>query len=515
MNMKKHRILLLILSLFIFVVACGNSSSSEVTTNNEYSYHITTEERDERLSHARLSILLGGIDELQIPNLYPNATILTYSSNMDKLFALASNKADYAICSTAQGIIYSRNNHDEYEYCDEPLYTMGNAFALNKENTELQQKISECIQTLKADGTLDSMEQKWIYDSNYTMDDVPTITDSSAPVLKVATDCASEPFTFISNEKPAGFDIEVISRVAYMLGMRIEFNIMSFSSTIVSVISGKSDVAVNVTPTEERKKEVCFSDIYYEVKIVALSKKEGIQASYFNDITDSFKSTFITENRWKLFAQGIEITFIISIFSFALATLVGALLCIMLLSKKKLANKLASLYIKLATGIPILVWLMILYYIVFKKVDISSIVVAIIAFGLQTGASLSGIFKTGLDSVDHGQIEAAESLGFNAFTTYKKIVIPQAVLRIFDLYKGEFVSLVKATSIVGYIAINDLTKVSDIVRSRTYEAFFPLIATAIIYFALANLVIVVLNIIQKKINPKLRKTVLKDIKTHE
>lgn len=254
--MKKHRILLLIISLFIFVVGCASSSSSEVSTSDEYSYHITTEERDERLSHARLSILLGGIDELQIPNLYPNATLLTYSSNMDKLFALASNKADYAICSSAQGIIYSKNNHNEYEYCDEPLYTMGNAFALNKQNTELQQKISECIQTLKADGTLDSMEQKWVYDSNYTMDDVPAITDSSAPVLKVATDCASEPFTFISNEKPAGFDIEVISRVAYMLGMRVEFNIMSFSSTIVSVISGKSDVAVNVTPTEERKRSM-------------------------------------------------------------------------------------------------------------------------------------------------------------------------------------------------------------------------------------------------------------------
>ncbi len=511
--MKRCRILLIILTLFIFVIGCTNNSTSE--SSAEYSYHITTEERDERLSHARLSILLGGIDELEIPNLYPNATLLTYASNADKLFALASNKADYAICSTAQGIIYSKNNHNEYEYCDEPLYTMGNAFALNKENTELQQKISSCIQTLKADGTLDSMEQKWVYDANYTMDDVPVITDTSAPVLKVATDCASEPFTFILNEKPAGFDIEVISRVAYMLGMRIEFSQMSFSSTIVSVISGKSDVAINVTPTEERAKEVCFSDIYYEVKIVALSKKEGATSSYFNDLKDSFKSTFITENRWKLFVHGIEITFLISVFSFALATIVGALLCAMFLSKKKLANKIANLYVKLATGIPILVWLMILYYIAFKKVDISSIVVAIIAFGLQTGASLSGIFKTGLDSVDHGQIEAAESLGFNTMTTYRKIVIPQAVLRIFDLYKGEFVSLVKSTSIVGYIAINDLTKVSDIVRSRTYEAFFPLIATAIIYFALANLVIVVLNVIQKKINPKQRKTVLKGIQRDE
>ncbi len=510
--MKKKSILIILLFALFFVSACASTTQDEST--NEYSYHISTEERDERLSHAKLSILLGGIDELQIPNLYPNATILTYSSNADKLFALASNKVDYAICSSAQGIIYSKNNHNEYEYCDEPLYTMGNAFALNKSSTDLQQKISSCIQTLKADGTLASMEQKWVIDASYTMDDVPVITDTSAPVLRVATDCASEPFTFISNEKPAGYDVEVISRVAYMLGMRIEFQQMSFSSTIVSVISGKSDVALNVTPTEEREKEVLFSDIYYEVKIVALSKKQGAHASYFNDIRDSFNSTFIKENRWKLFIKGIEITFLISVFSFALATLVGGLLCWMQISKNKLANKIANFYVKIATGIPILVWLMILYYIVFKSVDISSIIVAIITFGLQTGASLSSIFKTGIDSIDVGQKEAAEALGFNTFTIYKKIIIPQAVLRIFDLYKGEFVSLVKSTSIVGYIAINDLTKVSDIVRSRTYEAFFPLIATAIIYFALAHLVIVILNIVQKKINPKQRKHILEDIKTH-
>ena len=508
--MKKRSILIILFITLFFASACGSKTNQNEATS-EYSYHITTEERDERLSHAKLSILLGGIDELQIPNLYPNATVLTYSSNADKLFALASNKVDYAICSSAQGIIYSKSNHNEYEYCDEPLYIMGNAFALNKNSTDLQQKISSCIQTLKAEGTLDSMEQKWIIDANYTMEDVPVITDTSAPVLKVATDCASEPFTFISNGKPAGYDVEVISRVAYMLGMRIEFQQMSFSSTIVSVISGKSDVALNVTPTEERKKEVCFSDIYYEVKIVALSKKQGVQSSYFNNISDSFKSTFITENRWKLFVNGIGITLIISVFSFILATIVGGLLCWMQISKNKLASKLASIYVKIVTGIPILVWLMILYYIIFRSVNISSIVVAIITFGLQTGASLSSIFKTGIDSIDIGQKEAAEALGFNTLKIYAKIIIPQAVLRIFDLYKGEFVSLVKSTSIVGYIAINDLTKVSDIVRSRTYEAFFPLIASAIIYFALAHLVIVILNIIQKKINPKQRKHILEDI----
>ena len=187
----------------------------------------------------------------------------------------------------------------------------------------------------------------------------------------------------------------------------------------------------------------------------------------------------------------------------------------MLISKNKALNKIASIYNKIVTGIPILVWLMILYYIVFKSVNLSSIVVAIITFSLQTGAYLSSIFKTGIDSIDKGQEEAAKSLGFNDMQIFKKIILPQAALNIFDLYEGEFVSLVKTTSIVGYIAINDLTKVSDIVRSRTYQAFFPLVATAIIYFVVTYVFIILLNQLRKKINPKLRKIILKGVKMYD
>ncbi len=389
---------------------------------------------------------------------------------------------------------------------------MGNAFALSKENTDLTDQINQCIQSLSEDGTLQSLQIKWVTENNYTMEDVPIIEDEDAPVLKVAVSCTTEPFAFIYHNEPAGHDIELIERIAYMLGMRVEFQQMDFSATITSVVSGKSDVAISITPTEERAQQVDFTEIYHNEKIVVVSLKDNVRnRSFIDTIKEYFKGTFITENRWKLFVSGIEVTVVISVFSYLLGTIIGALLCLMLMSKNKIITMIAKVYCKLSTGIPILVWLMILYYIVFKEFDISGIIVAIIAFGLQTGASLSGIFKTGIDSIDVGQKEAAEALGFNEMTIFKKIIFPQAALKIFDLYKGEFVSIVKTTSIVGYVAISDLTKVSDIVRSRTYQAFFPLIATAIIYFIITYLFVILLNQIQKKINPKLRKHVLKGV----
>ena len=183
------------------------------------------------------------------------------------------------------------------------------------------------------------------------------------------------------------------------------------------------------------------------------------------------------------------------------------------MAKKKWISKLGSLYVTISTGIPVLVWLMILYYIVFKQIDISGIIVAIITFGLQTGASLSGVFQTGVESIDKGQIEAAQALGFSSFGVFKNVIFPQVTRNIFGLYEGEFVGLVKTTSIVGYIAITDLTKVSDIVRSRTYQAFFPLIITAIIYFVLTHVLIIVLKKIQRKINH--RNILLKGVKQDE
>ena len=148
---------------------------------------------------------------------------------------------------------------------------------------------------------------------------------------------------------------------------------------------------------------------------------------------------------------------------------------------------------------------MILYYVILGKTGLEAVWVAIIGFTLNFGAYASEIMRSGIESIDPGQREAALALGYSENQTFFRFIFPQAAVRFLPVYRGEVVSLLKSTSIVGYIAIQDLTKMSDIIRSRTYEAFFPLIATAVIYFILAWIISMILKLILKVFDRKHKK----------
>ena len=147
---------------------------------------------------------------------------------------------------------------------------------------------------------------------------------------------------------------------------------------------------------------------------------------------------------------------------------------------------------------------MICFYIVFSGAGLNEIIVAIIAFAIDFGCYVAIILNSGIESVAAGEIEAAESLGMSKLQIFRTIIFPQAIQKIFGVYKRQVISLIKATSIVGYIAVQDLTKVSDIIRARTYEAFFSLIFTAAIYFAIARICIFLLNVAEKRLNRRKR-----------
>ena len=175
----------------------------------------------------------------------------------------------------------------------------------------------------------------------------------------------------------------------------------------------------------------------------------------------------------------------------------------------------AAVFIRVIQGTPIVVLLMILYYILFGKVDIAAILVAILGFSINFGVYVSEMMRTGIEAVDKGQIEAAHALGFTRAQTFWRITFPQAARHFIPVFRGEFISMVKMTSVVGYIALQDLTKVSDIIRSRTLEAFFPLIATAVLYFFVANALTMLLSRVDIRLDPKRRKREVKGVVTHD
>jgi His/Glu/Gln/Arg/opine family amino acid ABC transporter permease subunit len=227
--------------------------------------------------------------------------------------------------------------------------------------------------------------------------------------------------------------------------------------------------------------------------------------SFLRSLADSFRSNIIEENRYLLIWDGLKTTVILSILSTVFGTLLGAMVCFMRMSRIRVVNSLAKIYISILRGTPVLVLLMLIFYVVFASVDINPVLVAVIAFGMNFAAYVSEIFRTGIEGVDKGQSEAGIAMGFSRVQTFLYVVLPQTVRRILPVYKGEFISLVKMTSIVGYIAVQDLTKASDIVRSRTFDAFFPLIMVALLYFAISWVLMQSLEHLERVTDPKYRR----------
>ena len=205
-------------------------------------------------------------------------------------------------------------------------------------------------------------------------------------------------------------------------------------------------------------------------------------------LIESFTNNLIVEDRYRMILDGLQVTLLITFCAAVLGTLLGGLVCFCRMSSRKWLQQLARVYIDLMRGTPVLVLLMLMYYVVMAPIDATGIVVAIVTFAMNTAAYISEMLRTTIQGIDRGQTEAGLALGFTGRQTFFKIILPQVVRKVMPVYQGEIVSLLKGTSIVGYIAVSDMTRASDLIRSRTFDAFFPLIVTAVIYFLMARLI---------------------------
>lgn len=222
------------------------------------------------------------------------------------------------------------------------------------------------------------------------------------------------------------------------------------------------------------------------------------------ELKKEFILNFIEDNRWKYIVDGLKITLIVTIFAVLIGVLLGFLIAIVRTThdktgKLKILNTICKVYLTVIRGTPVVVQLMIIYFIIFGSVDISKVLVAIIAFGINSGAYVAEIFRSGIMSIDNGQFEAGRSLGFNYAQTMMYIIMPQAFKNVLPTLCNEFISLLKETSVSGYIALQDLTKGGDIIRSRTYDAFMPLIAVALIYLAMVMIFTKLVSLLERRL----------------
>jgi polar amino acid transport system substrate-binding protein len=491
----------------------GGSASSGETASHVQSHPKLVSAAD--LKDKRIGVLLASAHDTYANKTYPNAKILEYQTSADIALAVKTGHVDAALYDE-EPLRDMLREDASLGLLGESLFSFSVGVGFNKNSEELRQSFNRFLAEIKQNGVYAGMVNRWIEKRETRMPELAHPKAKGVIVAGVTTGGA--PFGFIENNHLSGFDIELIRRFGAFVGKDVKFSEMEFGGLISAVASSKVDlIAASIYITAERQKQINFSDPYYAMGNRVFALKSNIAAyhappaadpgsgSFLKSLGHSFRSNLLEEKRYLLIWDGLKVTAILSICSTIFGTLLGALVCFMRMSHVRLVRGAAKVYISILRGTPVLVLLMLIFYVVFASVDINPVLGAVIAFGMNFAAYVSEIFRTGIEGVHKGQSEAGIAMGFTPVATFLYVVLPQMVRRILPVYKGEFISLVKMTSIVGYIAVQDLTKASDIIRSRTFDAFFPLIMVALLYFAISWVLMQSLEYLERITDPKYRR----------
>ena len=294
--------------------------------------------------------------------------------------------------------------------------------------------------------------------------------------------------------------------------MELVITDMEFDAIIMAVQSGKADIGVaGMTVTEDRLKNIDFTDSYTTAKqvIIVKSKDDAQKRSFKDRLYDSF----VKDNRWQYITKGLGNTILITLFAGLIGILLGFLVAIVRVANDRsgektwaltLANAIAKIYLTVFRGTPVLAQLMIMYYVVFGTMKINPVIAAILAFGLNSGAYVAEAIRSGIVGIEIGQFEAGRSLGFSYAKTMLYIILPQGIKNSLPAMCNEFISLLKESSIVGYVGLVDVMKGADIIRSNTYEALIPLVTVALVYLAIVMLMTAGVNRLERRLKKDAR-----------
>ncbi|QFJ55403.1 ABC transporter substrate-binding protein/permease [Pseudobutyrivibrio xylanivorans] len=463
------------------------------------------------LEGAKIGVQLGTIGDIYASDYEGDdagTTIERYNKLTDAVQALRQGKIDCVIVDE-QPAIATTTGEANLEILEEPFALEDYAICIAKDNDELLEKVNGALAEVIEEGTLDQIIKNYIGDD--TKGTCPYVTPAGTTYdngkLVVVTNVAFPPYEYYENGEAVGIDMELIKAIGDKLGMEIEIEDIEFDSIINAVSSHKADLGIaGMTMTEERLKSINFSESYVQSKQVMIVNN-GAAAGSSMSLVDNLKRNFVDDSRWTYLTKGLVNTLIIALCAVLCGMLIGFLVAIIRVTYDKtggwaIANAICKLYITIIRGTPMMIQLLIIYYVVFKSVNVPKILVAIIAFAINSGAYVAEIMRGGIMAVDNGQMEAGRSLGLNYKDTMISIILPQAIKTVLPALGNEFISLIKETSICGYIGLMDLTRGGDIIRSITYEAFLPLIAVAIIYLVIVQ----VLNLGVGRLEKNLRKS---------
>ncbi|MGN0351841.1 MAG: ABC transporter permease subunit [Roseburia sp.] len=421
-------------------------------------------------------------------------TVVTrFNKGADAVQALKQGKVDCVIIDEQPAIAFTEKNI-ELAILDEEFALEDYAICVAKENTELKEKINEALATLRENGTLEDIIQNYIGDDTKgkTPYESPEDVTRENGTLTMATNVAFPPYEYYENGVATGIDVDMAQAIADELGMELVVNDMEFDSIILAVQSGKADIGVaGLTVTEDRLKNIDFTDSYTTAKQVIIVNEGGESAK--TSLQEKLYQVFIEKDRWQYIPKGLLNTIIITICAGCIGILFGFLFAVIRTAHDRneekhigirVLNTLVKIYLTIFRGTPVVVQLLIMYYVIFSSIKADPLLTAVIAFGLNSAAYVAEAVRAGIMSIEVGQFEAGRSLGFTYNQTMLHIIMPQAIKNALPAMGNEFIALLKESSVVGYIGLMDLTKAGDIIRSNTYEAMLPLCAVALVYLVI-------------------------------
>ena len=506
--------MLAIALIAIFVAGCANTGSKmpegAEKTNIQQKERTIYRSLDD-LATGRVATYTGSTQERALELKYPKMQILRMDADLDMVETLVAGICDAIVLDDYTFKYYAKQIGGIVAIDTFGELAFGVAFKKGK-NTVLREQFNSFIREIESNGILQDMKLRWIEDPDNTSIPDMEMPKSGQPVI-ISVSIGAAPFQFHKNGELTGFEIELCKRFSVYIQRPVEFRDSDWASLVTSIAAGANDMAISaLNITNDRAEAVDFSVPYYICTSLVgvreentenyVPREKGEEHKEKVGMLESFKQSFyrniVQEYRYKLILSGLKITTFISIMAGIIGTLLGALICWMKMHRNISVRSFAGAYISVMRGTPVLVFLMFMFYVIFSGTSINAVWVSIITFAMNFSAYAAEMFRSSIEGIDKGQTEAGLSLGYTPVRAFTRFVLPQAFANVLPVYKGELISLIKNTSIVGFIAVQDLTKVGDIIRSRTFDAFFPLVMVAVLYFALAWIFTVALDLIGPK-----------------
>ena len=490
-NMKKYKLIQFFCLFLLCTMLCGCNSKTQ-----EKKYEKLSDFND---TDVAIGVVNGYIfDDIVSENL-PDAELKYFDNRENAYRALNSGIVD-AVADDEPIIRAALRSTDEIAMIEGYLEASEYAFVFTKDEKgeKLSCELSEYIKILKESGELKDLDDKWFGNQtdNKKSDDIDTL-EATNGTLKLVFEDNNIPFSYMSAGKPVGYDIDIAIGFCREYGYGLDIYVMDFQTVLTGTAKGTYDMGCgSITVSDERKEELYFSEPDYSGGASLCVAKTGHEKRrdivFFNGIKRNFKRAFIDKQRYILFIKGIIITLFITAFSIVVGIPFGFLLFILSRRSGIINRALSKALVWVLHGMPAIMLIMILYYSYYIDMYRGGVISAILGFGLVFSASVYKIIERYATKADSGKVERDYRL--YAYDT------KEFFNKLFGLYKKDMVydfsdkvsTLIKSTAVVGYIAVYDMTKIFDVIRTQSLEIGIPLLFTTLAYFIIIKIVNVII-----------------------